>query len=89
MKEQQIEMGDLVQDLITGFSGIVTAKTEWFNGCIRYALQGPTQEGKIPESQWVDEPQLIVIKKQAINRQQLLNGNGGPQKDPKFLNPKF
>jgi hypothetical protein len=35
---QKINLGDKVEDLITGFVGIVETRIECLNGCIRYGL---------------------------------------------------
>ena len=32
-------LGDEVKDTITGFKGIVVARTEWLNGCARVTVQ--------------------------------------------------
>jgi len=61
-----IELGDEVIDKITGFKGIVVAKTEYINGCIQYEVQPKIdKDGKIPESTNIDKEtiELVVPKK--------------------------
>ena len=70
-----IELGQKVKDRITGFKGIAVAKIEYLNGCIRYQIQPKKdKEGKIPESEWIDEQQLEKKEKK--------EKNGGPGKTP-------
>jgi hypothetical protein len=62
--KNMIRLGEKVKDLVSGFEGIVTAKVEYLNGCIQYCIK-PKQgkDGKMPESHYIDEKQLIVIGK--------------------------
>lgn len=56
-------LGDKVKDSVTGFSGIVVAKSDFLNGCTRYGVQSEQLKDGIPtEAQWFDEPQLKVVK---------------------------
>ena len=55
-------LGFTVKDQISGFTGVVTAKTEWLNGCIRYGVQSRELNEGIPlKSQWFDEDDLVVL----------------------------
>lgn len=57
------KLGDNVKDKITGFTGIVTARTEWLYGCIRYIVQPSSLfEGKPIEPVSFDEGQLEVVE---------------------------
>jgi len=62
-KRQPIELGCKARDVVTKFTGIVVGRTEWLNGCVRYALQPDKldKDGKAVESMWVDIEQLEVI----------------------------
>lgn len=57
--------GDLAKDLVTGFTGIITARTTWLHGCDRVAIT-PNKLGKdgepIKEASF-DEQRVEVIKK--------------------------
>jgi len=73
-------LGKKVRDKVTGFVGVVIARTEWLNGCLRYNVQGPIdKDGKIPESEYIDGDQLEVIEE----RQQPVSATavGGPQRN--------
>lgn len=78
----KFENGDEVKDTITGFAGVVVARTEWLNGCIRYVVQS-RKLGKDdkPVDMSVDEPQLVYLhppkpKKEPKKRP------GGPHDSP-------
>lgn len=56
-----IELGKVARDKMTGFEGVVMAKTEYLYGCTRWGLlntklskEGAPQQDYI----WFDEPQL-------------------------------
>jgi hypothetical protein len=60
----KFEFGIEVQDLITGFKGVVGGHARYITGCDQYLVQ-PTmgKDGKYPDSAWVDEGRLKVVKK--------------------------
>ncbi len=58
-----VELGDTVRDKITGFEGIAIEMATYLNGCVQFEVQPPiNKEGKIPDSVWIDEQQLVVIE---------------------------
>lgn len=64
---KKINLGDKVKDPVTGFTGIVVARTEWLYGCTRINVQPAVdKDGKMVEINSFDEPQLIVLKEGAI-----------------------
>lgn len=67
------ELGSKVQDIITGFSGVVTGRAEYISGC-NQALVVPAirPDGALPDSQWFDEQRLSVVDESKIV---LDNGN--------------
>lgn len=76
-----IQLGDKVKDSVTGFIGLCVARTEWISGCARLTLQPAVgKDGKIPESQTFDEPQLRVIKAGVLKRETA--NPGGPRPEP-------
>jgi hypothetical protein len=76
-----IELGSTVKDKITGFQGIAIGRTVWLNGCVRIGIQRAQigKDGKIEESQWLDEDQLIVIDRKYL---MCKKETGGPMPDP-------
>ena len=63
-----IKLGDKAKDKISGFKGIVTAKSEYLNGCTRILIESMgLQESGIPvEAQWFDDVQVETIKSGAF-----------------------
>lgn len=65
MADKEIQLGDRVKDRISGLVGIVTAKSEYMNGCRRFGVQPEklTKDGAVAADTWFDEPQLQLVKK--------------------------
>lgn len=62
-----IPLGARVKDKITGFQGIVVARSEYLHGCWRVCIQPEElQEGKIAEAHWFDEPQVELIQENVV-----------------------
>lgn len=87
--KKQIELGDAVKDLISGFQGVAVAKTEWLNGCIRWTLQpeSMSKDGASKATETFDAQQLDVIKKHKVAsvpvNAPLSARPGGPRPSPK------
>lgn len=78
-----VELGDQVKDSVTGFSGIVTGITGYLNGCRRIIVQPKMKkDGKMPDSSYIDEPQLTVTKKKAVKIKRAAVTKGGPMPEP-------
>lgn len=80
---KQIELGDVVKDRVTGFTGVATMKVEHLNGCVQYAVK-PKQKRKeitMPEGVMIDDGQLTVIKKNAIDMLKKPEQKEGPGGD--------
>jgi hypothetical protein len=85
----QHQLGDKVKDLVTAFEGIIIARSEYLNGCIRYGVQCAklTKEGKPQETEWFDEKQLTFVKAKAVDVE--VKRTGGPAATPRLsANPK-
>ena len=78
MKDRHIKLGDEVVDEVTGVKGSVIAICEYLYGCRRVVVQPRVKkdENKVPEAQWIDEPQLKVTKKKKVKTRQ--GNSGGP-----------
>jgi hypothetical protein len=49
-------LGQTAKDIITGFTGVVTARAEYISGCHQILLAPPIDEkGSHRESHWYDE----------------------------------
>ncbi len=66
MTARKDKMGEVVEDKITGFSGIVTGHVKYVTGCIQYLVQPPvTKDGSWREPMWIDEINIAKrIKKE-------------------------
>jgi hypothetical protein len=60
-------LGKKVKDKVSGFTGIVTGRHEFLAGCTRYSVQPEVdKDGKLPEVQTFDDPQLEIVKEKKI-----------------------
>lgn len=69
---EEIELGDIAQDLITGFGGTVTGKCVYISGCDQILLAPQVSaEGELRESHWFDLDRCRVVTKKAIDPSQV------------------
>lgn len=74
--DNEIELGDVVKDTITGFKGVAIGVTKWLHGCRRITVQPEAmKDGKPLETATFDEPQLLVI---ARKKHETTARTGGP-----------
>lgn len=79
----RVNLGDEVRDKITGFRGVVIGMTRWLNGCVRVGIQPrkvTKDKGKLVEAEWIDEPQLAIVKRRVITPPTF--EPGGPKPTP-------
>jgi hypothetical protein len=78
----KIELGSEVKSNITGFKGIVVSRAEHLNGCNKYIVQPEMKKNddKYPESYWLDEQEIIVIKEPKIKKDKEDKRGGQPVK---------
>ncbi len=85
----KFNMRDSVKDSIAGFAGVVTARTEYLNGCLQYCVR-PTKlakEGALAKSQWFDEQELELVKAFKPTATAKRNLPGGPRRDQASESP--
>ncbi len=86
-----ITLGDTVRDVITGFTGIAVARSEWLYGCVRLGVESKKldKDGKVMEAQWFDEQRLELCgeSKPKVIKESLAR-TGGPRKDPVRVDAK-
>lgn len=83
----KFNLRDEVRDTITGFTGVITARTEWLNGCLRYVVQSKALKDGIPaEGQGFDEQQLELVN--AYQPPVELKRTGGPFPNPTLPSTK-
>ncbi len=81
--EHTVELGDEVQDRISGFKGVSVSFHDYLNGCRRITVQPRVdKEGKLPDAATFDEPDLEVTKaaKQPAPEREPVPVTGGPSK---------
>ena len=87
-----IELGDIVQDSITGFKGVAVAYIQYLNGCERISIQSKTlKDGKVVDTEWIDVQQLKIvtpINKVSKAKKELTGGPPGKQPKAAFNVPK-
>ena len=72
-------IGDEVKDTITGFKGIVTARTQWLNNCNTYGVQPTKLKDGAPQAViYFDQPQLELVKKKKVKASK--KKTGGPER---------
>lgn len=83
-----IRLGYKVRDRLTGFEGVVIARTEWIYGCVRITVQSEElNNDEMPSEPYVlDEPQLEELEPtdlavQGINEPE--KKRAGPRPDSK------
>lgn len=83
----QIELGDLVRDTRSGFTGIAEVVSEFLYQCRQISVrpEGLDKEQKMPAPQWFDEPQLEllqagVVKPSARVMEAGVAVSGGPER---------
>jgi hypothetical protein len=79
-----IKLGQKVRDKVTGLVGIATCRSTFLTGCDRIAIQPEAgSDGKVPNSYYVDEPQLVIIDETPVmEKPAKKKERGGPQHMP-------
>jgi hypothetical protein len=60
-----IELGSKVRDLVTGVTGVASARTEWLYGCARIAVDSTElkKDNKLFDTMWLDEQRVEEVEK--------------------------
>jgi len=63
-----MQIGDRVTHRLNGFTGIITATTEYLNGCRQHLVQPEKLDpaGKIQDGAWIDEQYWEVEAEQVM-----------------------
>jgi hypothetical protein len=78
-----VKLGDRAKDVISGFSGIVTGRAVYLNGCVHILINSQSLGDKgEPKSEWFDEPRVKLIRAGAFQAQQSTATAGGPVSNP-------
>jgi len=79
-----IKLGDKVKDIVTGYTGIATSKTEYLNGCIQISVLSPQTKEQAKDCEYptgvaLDIEQLVVVGK-GVNVAKVSELPGGPSR---------
>lgn len=83
LRNNRVMLGDKVKDRITGFEGIVTARTEFLYGCVRVNV---TRQNKVDKEGkeiifFTDELAVDVLEENAVvNLGPRIDEQGGPSR---------
>jgi hypothetical protein len=71
----KFDLGEEVKDSITGFKGVIRARTQYLTGCTTYALQSKDlKDGRPQDWVWIDEDLLKAVSK----TKNIIKQRGGP-----------
>jgi hypothetical protein len=73
-------MGLEAKDKVTGFIGIIVARSQHITGCNQYCLMPKIdKEGKIPDGHWIDEGRLEILSRGVNPEEVQAEQKGGPK----------
>lgn len=83
----RFNLGEEVREIVTGFSGIIMVRSEYFTGCRHYGVQSRkiNSDGKLGDWEYFDESRLELVSKGVVfGDVQILNPSprSGPEKNP-------
>ena len=60
----KFNLGDFVEDIITGYKGIIVCRTQYLTGCRKYGI---ASLGSKPDDwTWMDEIQIKLLEEKKI-----------------------
>ena len=80
---EDLPLGRLAKDTISGFTGVIESRTEWLNGCFRVGL-APNRldkDGKMLGSHVFDAEQIEVLPEQIREEKSKGRRTNGPMPD--------
>jgi len=74
-----IELGQKVKDMVTGFTGITTARVEYGNGCVQFLVvpKMKPKDTECPKGQYIDVEQLSIVNGKPIKLNMRKEPSGG------------
>ena len=83
-----IKLGEKVKCIVSGFTGITTARIEYLNGCIQYCVKPKMEkDGRNRDGIYIDQEQLEVVgsgilaAKKKPKKKKRTGRPGGPAQD--------
>jgi hypothetical protein len=81
MAEFKFELGDRAKDSVTGFSGVLTSRTQWITGCNTYGIQSQElRDGKPVDATHFDEERIVILAEAVIAPASADVPPGGPER---------
>ncbi len=82
--EWKFDLGEEVEDKVTGFTGTVTSRSEFLNGCIQYGVMPKMKKGenKKPSAELFDEAQIKSKNKKVKIKK---SKTGGPMPEAALI----
>ena len=75
----KLTLGERVKDIVNGFTGIVTVRHEYLNGCIQYTVEPSVgEDNKYIEPLRIDEEQLEKVDDGILKSKKKPKKVGGP-----------
>lgn len=78
----KVKLGQKVKCRLSGFTGVVTGRIEYINGCVRYLVLAKSKKGAEPVEIWIDRTQLEVVEDDSAKK---AKATGGPRAAPPGL----
>lgn len=76
----EISLGKKLKDRVSGMEGIATARIEYLNGCVQWAIHPEwTKDFQKNESFWIDEKQIEVLGEGLADIKQEATGGSMPR----------
>lgn len=75
------EIGQILKDKITGFEGVVMARSEYYTGCNQYGLarRNLDKDGRVGGWEWIDEIRLTLTGESIdVDHKARTENPGGP-----------
>lgn len=80
---EDMPLGRLARDVVSGFEGIIECRSEWLNGCFRIQLAPKVdKDGKLRDSSCFDAEQIEVLPEQVVKEKPVAARTNGPTPDP-------
>jgi hypothetical protein len=80
VKMFKFQLGEIIKEKVTGFTGVIICRAEYATGCIQYGVQSRKldKEGGIPNWHWIDQIRLQSTGKSL----KIVKDDSGPAQAP-------
>ncbi len=80
---EDLPLGRRAKDMISGFTGVIEARTEWLNGCFRISIAPDRldKDGNVIDSRTFDCEQIEVLPEQVVGEKPEKQRTNGPTPD--------